>query len=326
MKNNKGITIIALIITIIVMLILAGVALSFTIGEDGVINKAEETEEKQERATERDRIQLAMADAQIKGMKEVTWENFEDSLIKEFGNNAQLVNERKDYFLVKVGENEYTAYRNGVVEDEFKLVIADFEDGDYDITNPGGADSGEFREETGEVTFIVYNDKEFEGVANFPDYIEKDGKRYKVVQIGYHHGYKFSEVILPLGIEKLKSNLSSGGDYTFHVCNNLKKIILSKNITVIGEHCFYVCDNLQEVVMNSKLHTIEKEAFYDCKSLEEITIPKSVTTIGEKIFFECDNLKKIKVENTAEYIKTNLSNLSIYSGIVYDKYGKLVTF
>ena len=38
-----------------------------------------------------------MADAQIKGMKEVTWENFEDSLIKEFGNNAQLVNERKDY-------------------------------------------------------------------------------------------------------------------------------------------------------------------------------------------------------------------------------------
>ena len=41
MKNNKGITMIALIITIIVMLILAGVALSFTIGEDGVINKAE---------------------------------------------------------------------------------------------------------------------------------------------------------------------------------------------------------------------------------------------------------------------------------------------
>ena len=122
MKNNKGITMIALIITIIVMLILAGVALSFTIGEDGVINKAEETEEKQKRATERDRIQLAMADAQIKGMKEITWNNFEDSVIKEFGNTAQVVNERKDFFLVKVGENEYTAYKAGKVEDEYKLI------------------------------------------------------------------------------------------------------------------------------------------------------------------------------------------------------------
>lgn len=37
-KNEKGITLIALIITIILMLILAGVVISFTIGEDGLIS------------------------------------------------------------------------------------------------------------------------------------------------------------------------------------------------------------------------------------------------------------------------------------------------
>ena len=40
MKNNKGITLVSLIVTIIVMLILAGIALVFSVGEDGIINRA----------------------------------------------------------------------------------------------------------------------------------------------------------------------------------------------------------------------------------------------------------------------------------------------
>ena len=38
--NNKAITLIALIITIIVLLILTGVTLNFALGENGIINKA----------------------------------------------------------------------------------------------------------------------------------------------------------------------------------------------------------------------------------------------------------------------------------------------
>ena len=40
MKNNKGITIVALAIVIIIMLILAGVAIRGVMGEDGTINEA----------------------------------------------------------------------------------------------------------------------------------------------------------------------------------------------------------------------------------------------------------------------------------------------
>ncbi len=40
MKNNKGITLIALVITIIVLLILAGVAIAMLSGENGVLTKA----------------------------------------------------------------------------------------------------------------------------------------------------------------------------------------------------------------------------------------------------------------------------------------------
>ena len=41
MKNQKGITLIALIITILVLLILAGVSISMVIGNNGIINKAQ---------------------------------------------------------------------------------------------------------------------------------------------------------------------------------------------------------------------------------------------------------------------------------------------
>ena len=40
MKNNKGITLVALVITIIVLLILAGVSISMVVGENGVLSRA----------------------------------------------------------------------------------------------------------------------------------------------------------------------------------------------------------------------------------------------------------------------------------------------
>ena len=40
-KNVKGITLIALVVTIIVLLILAGVAISLTIGQNGIFARAQ---------------------------------------------------------------------------------------------------------------------------------------------------------------------------------------------------------------------------------------------------------------------------------------------
>ena len=44
MKQNKGLTLIALVITIIVLLILAGVSIALTIGNDGILTKASTVE------------------------------------------------------------------------------------------------------------------------------------------------------------------------------------------------------------------------------------------------------------------------------------------
>ncbi len=46
MKNQKGITLIALVITIIVLLILAGVSIAMLTGENGILTKASDAREK----------------------------------------------------------------------------------------------------------------------------------------------------------------------------------------------------------------------------------------------------------------------------------------
>lgn len=50
LNNTKGITLVALVITIIVLIILAGVSISLVLGENGIINKAKEGKQNTERA------------------------------------------------------------------------------------------------------------------------------------------------------------------------------------------------------------------------------------------------------------------------------------
>lgn len=57
MKNNKGITLIALIITIIILLILAGVTINVLIGDNGLFNTAKEAGEKYEQAAVREKLE-----------------------------------------------------------------------------------------------------------------------------------------------------------------------------------------------------------------------------------------------------------------------------
>ena len=58
MKNQKGITLVALIITIIVMLILAGVSISLVVGDNGVLTQAQNLDPIQERATLKEAVAL----------------------------------------------------------------------------------------------------------------------------------------------------------------------------------------------------------------------------------------------------------------------------
>ncbi len=65
MRKNKGITLIALVITIIVLLILAGVSIATLTGENGILTKATEAKEKNNLANLKDMVQTEMLGYQL---------------------------------------------------------------------------------------------------------------------------------------------------------------------------------------------------------------------------------------------------------------------
>lgn len=92
MKNQKGITLIALVITIIVLLILAGVSIAMLTGENGILSKATEatTNTKQGEAKEAVRLGVATIITEKEGTFQGTTSEQLKNAIQESNTNAKV--------------------------------------------------------------------------------------------------------------------------------------------------------------------------------------------------------------------------------------------
>lgn len=89
-KKDKGITLIALVITVIVLLILAGVTIASLTGENGILQKTEISKKENEKAKELELIRLATTSARVKGEGIITTENLNIELKTNFNNEASV--------------------------------------------------------------------------------------------------------------------------------------------------------------------------------------------------------------------------------------------
>lgn len=64
-KKERGITLVALVVTIVVLLILAGVSISMVLGNNGIVKKATETQAAQDKAYAEDVIESGLKAVQI---------------------------------------------------------------------------------------------------------------------------------------------------------------------------------------------------------------------------------------------------------------------
>ena len=112
--KEKGITLIALIITIILMLILVGVVLNLTLGKNGIFNTAKYAVVKNSEETAREKLEVALADLQARKYTDATYnenEYIDNYLIKEeitVSENIAFVDGWKfelDRTVPKIGQN-----------------------------------------------------------------------------------------------------------------------------------------------------------------------------------------------------------------------------
>ena len=128
-NTNKGITLIALVITIIILLILAGVSIATLTGDNGLLNKAGEAKEQTEVAEVKDRAQLDILDWQADQLKDNNDATLNDDIVKGILGG-------KDYIS---GFNEEDLENIKVItENGYEFPISDLYDKDENNPPAGG--------------------------------------------------------------------------------------------------------------------------------------------------------------------------------------------
>ena len=120
--KERGITLIALVITIIVLLILAGVALSALTGDSGILNNAESAKEKTNLANAKEQVALAVQGARLENVYEtgkmtISYANLKNELDTIIGNGKYEIapEEEAGSWTVTVREYEVIVSKNGSV-------------------------------------------------------------------------------------------------------------------------------------------------------------------------------------------------------------------
>ena len=88
-KENRGITLIALVVTIIIVVLLAGITISMLIGKNGILNRAAEAKEKTGKAGDIEYLQI-----EVNGI-----------LTKYYMDGAKNI-EENEYILIELGKKE----------------------------------------------------------------------------------------------------------------------------------------------------------------------------------------------------------------------------
>jgi len=103
-KNNKGITLISLIVTIVLLIILAGIGIATLTNESSVINQANSAKEKSEIAREKEILELATV-KQLRNTNDLQADLLQDELDLELGINKTNVYQSGNSLDVLFNEN-----------------------------------------------------------------------------------------------------------------------------------------------------------------------------------------------------------------------------
>ena len=129
LRNKKGITLIALVITIIVLLILAGVSISMISSQDGILKKTTSAKEMNKKAEYEEAVKLALQAAMVNENAEVDYDN-----IDKYLTGAQV---DKDAKIIKYNENNYQVKKDGTIK-EVAWYVTTNNDNKYVVTNGKG--------------------------------------------------------------------------------------------------------------------------------------------------------------------------------------------
>ena len=96
MKNKRGITLIALVITIIVLIILAGISIKLLLGEGGIIERAKNAKEETLIAHYKEQIEIIKVETALENDSNVTLEKLKNAFDNVEEREKMLIYEQRN--------------------------------------------------------------------------------------------------------------------------------------------------------------------------------------------------------------------------------------
>ena len=354
-EKNQGITLIALVVTIIVLIILAGVSIAMLVGENGIITQAQRAAQETEIKGDEEKIRLAMAAVQIanngntdlkddieialleNGVKSIVVDKedgtrniiFLDSKkIYKLNNDGSIEDTNSDFDSIYVAPDSQDDPRNeGVIGigTDGQPVDMDLWEYCFDkVTNGYALNDDEVLENTeynpdGTNTKTIRN-------ACYTKQIENGKIEGLVPQyISIDNGKTFQPVTslyrtfynLNDLVETPKIPVTIKNMYaTFEKCK-IQKILIPSNVSVL-DWTFSGCSQLKYVSdIPDGVYTM-RGTFADCSSLETAPIiPQSVIDCYQT-FIRCSSLNGKLILNANLTNKINSNNQSDSYSILWD--------
>ena len=326
--KDKGITLVALVVTIVVLLILAGVSINLVLGENGLITNSQEAKISQEFAEYKEKMNFFIAEKQIESnefdvssivaYKDKLYYNTKAENSKEGIEDVlgKISNKYKDKVQIVCGQiciNTSSETEKRVAEQiGIKAIDIDVTDGTLISSNKNLnlIDEEGTLTVPASVTKIGYgafsNVKDLKKVV-IPETVEEIGMN------AFANNTNIEEIIMQNGVKKIEAD-------AFRGCENLKKVELPDSIMEIGESAFQYCEKLEEITLPKKLQTITASLFSRCTSIKKIILPSELTTIENYAFAYCYELIEINIPENVTSIgsgifwsDTNLKNVNIDS-------------
>ena len=315
LQHNKGITLIALIVTIVVLLILAGVSIAVITGDDGVIKSANQAKTEQRGGTVEDRVAVwkaGKATSKYTHRETKTEDEMLNDLISDKLVFEDEIDRENQKITIGSKEIDYSTGSGLKLESDKgkEELILEYEvsAGDtiklpyYDSTSDGDAtefnfqvDWGDGTTETG-ITKSNISEKSKHQYQNAGTYDIKIKGKYESLQMQY----KTDGTENYDKLKKVKQWGTTGLRYVgFKYGNNLNEIasptessfvnlvgiwFLYAKIQSIPENLFANCPNVTSFEVTfcgcSNLTSIPEKLFANCLN----------ATSFEKTFYECTNL------------------------------------
>ncbi len=360
-KQEKGITLIALVVTIVVLLILAGVSISLVLNNNGVISKAKDAKNSTEKGQAQDEVNLAINYLQIedatstltredrrKILEDELRKISADSTVSISGDGFKIIHKKYEFFVdedlnVSDSEKKFDASewdKKAAPEDIFIWKSDDPNNADYGVVigykkNVDNYTILRFPSRCTKIStkysYDVYKDYEDDEptVRSYTKNILKVEMpdTIKKLGVGAFSGSsknsleQYGFYFSSLERVELSKSLSKIEDSAFSDCGKLNYIEIPKNITVIGAGAFLGCENLNDIEIPDNIVEIGSGAFWGCKNLN-IEIPDSVSKIGSNAFAKIKTVKIGKIVESSDGLERNA--LSCETLIIRDGVKKLI--